>query len=264
MATPETPIRVGLSACLMHADPTRKLIFNGKPLIYAEQSMAHMVLRAGGIPFIIPTRPADSRIPSAEAIIEEIDALIMVGGVDMAPESYGEKPLKPEWSGDAVRDRYEIELVHAAIRLDRPLLGICRGQQVLNVALGGTLYQDINTQVPGSLVHRNAEIYDANAHEVAIEPSSDLARIYAAAQTRRINTVHHQAIKDLGKGLVVEARCPDDQVIEAVRLQDPRLYVRGVQWHPEFTPPASTDLLPAEPLIEDLLKAARERKNRRA
>ena len=125
----------------------------------------------------------------------------------------------------------------------------------------GTLYQDISTQIPGSLVHRNAETYDANAHEITLEAGSDLARIYKSAKTTRINSVHHQAIKDLGKDLVVEARSTKDHGIEAVRLNHPNLYVRAVQWHPEFTPPHTHDWLPAELLIEDLFKAARERKH---
>ncbi len=261
----EPLLKIGVSACLMHADPNRN-IFNGKPLLYAEQSMLHYILGAGGIPFMIPTRPpgtGNQTVPSLEDMLREVNGLILVGGVDMSPRSYGEEPLQPEWAGDPIRDAYEMELVRKAMELNKPILGICRGQQVINVTLGGTLYQDITFQVPGALVHRDAKIYDQNFHEIEIDAGSDLARIYAGTQARRINTVHHQAVKDLGKNLVVEAKSPEDGIIEALRYLPPQgaesLYVRGVQWHPEFMPPSDDSMLSPWPLIQDFFKAIRER-----
>ncbi len=263
-------LKIGVSACIMHADPSRN-IFNGKPLLYAEQSMLHYILRGGALPFLIPTRPADTGaaqlpttpVPTVEDMLREMDGLIMVGGVDMSPASYDEQPLKPQWSGDPIRDAYEMELVRKAMEMDKPVLGICRGHQVINVTLGGSLYQDITHQVPGTLVHRDAKIYDQNFHEVGLEHGSDLARIYAGVKSRRINSVHHQAVKDLGKHLVVEATSTTDGVIEALRYVPPGgkkgPYVRGVQWHPEFMVGSDDALMSPWPLIQDFFKAISER-----
>lgn len=279
-------LKVGVSSCMMHEDRAARItVFNGKPLYYAERSMIGMVLGAGAIPFLVP--PPESAPPliagrkptgaeaatpiSMEEIVSELDAVIIVGGVDMAPSSYGQTPLQPQWSGDAVRDRYEMELVRTAMKMDRPLLGICRGHQVLNVTLGGTLYQDIPTQVPGSLRHRDQESYDRNEHQLKIHPDSDLARIYGylgkGIDSVTINTVHHQAIQQLGKDLVVEAVSPVDGIIEAVRYAATgaagKTYARGVQWHPEFSTLIANQMDPW-PLIQDLLNAAHERKKARA
>jgi putative glutamine amidotransferase len=252
----------------MHADPVnRKNIFNGKPLLYAEQSMLHYLLGAGAVPFLIPTRPTASagypKVPTVQEILSEVEGVVIVGGVDMSPGNYGEPPLKPEWGGDPIRDAYEMELVRAALAMDKPVLGICRGMQVLNVTLGGSLYQDISTQVKTNLVHRDANIYDQNFHDLEIVPGSDLERVYKGDRRRKINTVHHQAIKDLGQGLVLEARCPVDGVTEAVRLehfggQGP--WARGIQWHPEFMVGGDDSLLDPWPIVKDFLMAVLERR----
>ncbi|MBL7714393.1 MAG: gamma-glutamyl-gamma-aminobutyrate hydrolase family protein [Bdellovibrionales bacterium] len=279
-------LKVGISACMMHEDRAARItVFNGKPLYYVEKSMLGMVHGAGAIPILVsvpesvpPAIPGRTAIPSSgtpklpaapatmEELVSELDAVIIVGGVDMSPGSYGQTPLQPQWSGDPIRDRYEMELIRTAMKLDRPVLGICRGHQVLNVTLGGTLYQDIQTQVPGSLRHRDQDSYDHNQHRLKIHPDSDLARIYADALLKPeiiINTVHHQAIRDLGKDLVVEAVCPDDGIIEAVRYNSAKTYARGVQWHPEFSTLIAGQMDPW-PLIQDLFKAATERKKSRA
>ncbi|MCC7440486.1 MAG: gamma-glutamyl-gamma-aminobutyrate hydrolase family protein [Bdellovibrionales bacterium] len=263
---------IGVSSCLMHADTTnRKNIFNGKPLLYAEQSMMHYLLGAGAIPFLIPTRPTASagypKVPSVQDILGQVQGVVIVGGVDMSPGNYGEAPLKPEWSGDPIRDAYEMELIRTALGMDKPVLGICRGYQVLNVTLGGSLYQDINTQVKGSLVHRDATIYDQNFHDLEIVPGSDFERLYRADKRRRINSVHHQAIKDLGQGLVVEARCPVDGIIEAVRLEHfggAGAWARGVQWHPEFMVGFDESLMSPWPIVEDFLQAVNDRRKPKA
>jgi len=172
--------------------------------------------------------------------VDSIDGLLLQGGVDMAPIHYGEEPLRPEWAGDAIRDGYEMELVRVCMELDRPVLGVCRGAQVLNVALGGSLYQDVETLHPERRVHRNWEIYDQHFHEVALEPGSRIEEWYAnAPQPARINSVHHQCLARLGRGLVVEARSMPDGVVEAVRYEAPpgspnTPFAYGVQWHPEF------------------------------
>lgn len=259
------PLRIGVSACMLHPDPVRP-IFKGKRLLYMEESMFHWLLAAGCVPSLIPSVPAGSEAQLSD-VVAAFDGILMSGGVDMAPQHYGELPLQPEWAGDALRDAYDIALVRTAIALDRPLFGVCRGLQVINVALGGSLLQDIATQHTGTLVHRDWEVYDKNQHDVAIEPGSGLAALYGPQVTRsRINSVHHQGIRRLGDGLQVEARCPDDGIIEAVRLQPvagKNPYVLAVQWHPEFQLAVETDLLPAAPLVAEFLTAARARRDAR-
>ena len=121
----------------------------------------------------------------------------------MSPESYGETPINPMWSGDKVRDRYEIELFHEFVTQGKPVFGICRGHQLINVALGGTLYQDIATQCANTANHRDPQKYDQHFHEVRILPQTWLARLYSDSNAKRINSIHHQAIK-IGTGQFLE------------------------------------------------------------
>ncbi len=217
--------RIAISACVMHEDRARP-VFHGKALYYVERSMAELVSARGALAYLIPPRTDGDYAAHAA----DFDGLVLAGGVDVAPGSYGEAPLRPEWSGDPVRDAYEIALLRAALAAHKPVLAICRGHQLLNVSLGGTLHQDIGTHVAGALVHRDAERYDQNEHEISIE--GGLATILGTTHGR-VNSVHHQAIKDLAPGLVVEARSVVDGVVEAVCAPD-HAWVRGVQWHPEF------------------------------
>jgi putative glutamine amidotransferase len=263
LSTPD-PLRIGVASCFFHADPKRP-IFKGKTLLYLEESLAHWLMAGGAIPMLLPT-PAAVR---PEALLGGVDALLLQGGSDVAPESYGETPMRPEWAGDRVRDRYETELVRAAMALDRPVLGICRGLQMLNVIFGGTLIQDIGTQCPGFLTHRDYERYDQLQHDISLEPDSWLAKAYPNRDRVRVNTVHHQAIKTLGGDLQIEARSVPDGLIEAVRYQAPSAqpeapWMYAVQWHPEFQDPADRSLLPTAPLREGFLAAAAERRRRRA
>jgi putative glutamine amidotransferase len=258
------PLRIGVASCFFHADPTRP-IFKGKTLLYLEESLAHWLMAGGALPQLLPTPVAGVR---ADDLLGGVDALVLQGGTDVAPASYGETPVRPEWAGDRVRDRYETELVRAAIALDRPVLGICRGLQMLNVIFGGSLIQDIGTQCPGFLTHREFERYDQLQHDVSMEPDSWLTRMHPGRARGRVNTVHHQAIKALGRGLQVEARSVPDGLIEAVRYEPapaekPAPWIYAVQWHPEFQDPADRSLLPTAPLRDRFLEAATERRSRR-
>jgi putative glutamine amidotransferase len=208
---------------------------------------------------MIPTLSADSAL-SLQALVGELDGLVLQGGADVAPETYGETAQRPEWSGDAIRDRYEISLVHEFEAQRKPVLGLCRGLQLLNVAYGGTLHQDIGTQVPGALVHRDWDIYDLNFHDIEILAGSGLARLYPGQKVAKVNSVHHQAIKDLGQGLQVEASSIRDGIIEAMRLSGDQ-YVVGVQWHPEFQDPQDATLLKTRPLLDEFILRAEQRKS---
>jgi len=180
---------------------------------------------------------------------------VLHGGADVWPGSYGETPLQERWSGDRNRDDYEIALVRAFAKAGKPVFGICRGLQLINVAFGGTLYQDIPTQRPQALTHRDAVAYDLNFHDLAVEPGSRLATLLADQLSRKINSVHHQGVKDLAANFVVEARCPADGMVEAIRHTG-AAWVAGVQWHPEFHKP-ELGTLNDEPILQDFLNAAR-------
>lgn len=251
-------LKIGVSSCFFHADPKRA-IFKGKTLVYTEQSLTHWIMSEDAVPFILPPPMAGGSVTFKD-IVHEMDGLVLSGGSDVSPRSYGETPLKPEWSGDDIRDVYEQDLVREFMNQRKPVLGVCRGAQLLNVAFGGTLFQDIATQIPESINHRNWDIYDQNFQSVDIVPGTKLAEIYSGKKSAKINSIHHQAIKNLGKGLVVEARTPQDSVIEAIRLNDPKQYVAAIQWHPEFHDPKDHTLLDSAPLLKDYLNAVRQRR----
>ncbi|HRP70262.1 MAG TPA: gamma-glutamyl-gamma-aminobutyrate hydrolase family protein [Turneriella sp.] len=243
-------LKIGISACFMHKDPTRA-IFKGKTLLYNEESLVHWAMRLGAMPLMVPSVVEGEGRVSLADYAYALDGLILHGGSDVAPEAYGEAPMKPEWKGDRVRDLYEIELFHEFKKLGKPILGVCRGAQVINVALGGSLYQDIETQVPDALNHRDWQRYDQNFHEIDIAPQSYLARLYGEGKFKT-NTIHHQALKTMGTNLVIEATSSEDGIVEAFKLKEPT-YVCGIQWHPEFHDEADRSLLSGDPLLKDFL-----------
>ncbi|TMG81028.1 MAG: gamma-glutamyl-gamma-aminobutyrate hydrolase family protein [Betaproteobacteria bacterium] len=252
-------LKIGISACFFHPDPQRA-VFKGKTLQYVEQEMAHWVMQKDAMALMIPSPEGDSRRPGSRVSVgdyaRELDGLVLMGGSDVSPESYGEKPLKPEWAGDRIRDDYEITLLRAFIAAGKPVLGVCRGAQVINVAQGGTLYQDLASQFRGALNHRNWDIYDANSHATAIVPGSGLARLYPGLTLTKTNSVHHQAAKVLGRDLVVEAWSEPDRVVEAIRWNGPS-YVFAVQWHPEFHDRNDSSFIDDTPILDDFLAHAR-------
>jgi putative glutamine amidotransferase len=232
-----------------------------RTLHYLEQSVAHWVMSGGAMPVMIPEVERDSLVQRSEVRLDwyahQLDGLVLQGGNDVAPESYGEAPQRPEWAGDRVRDRYEMELIQAFVDAGKPVFGICRGLQVLNVLFGGTLYQDITLQRPGARCHVDRAAYDRLHHAVDIEPGSTLARLYPGQPRIRVNSIHHQAIRDLAPGFTIEARSPDDGLIEAIRRTDGS-YVAAVQWHPEFHHHGRSDgLFDDAALLQDFLTAAR-------
>ena len=189
------------------------------------------ILHVGGEPRVL-----DLSMPVEQALAG-IDGLLLTGGADVAPARYGEAAHPTVEEAEPGRDEFEIALITAARQRDLPILAICRGVQVLNVACGGTLVQDIPSQIAGALAHSLAvpqhEPY-ALAHEVWIEKDSLLARLMGdrlADDTCEVNSRHHQAVKDVARGLRVTATAPDG-VIEAI--EDPAAaFCLGVQWHPE-------------------------------
>jgi putative glutamine amidotransferase len=251
-------LKIGISACFLHADPHRA-VFTGKTLQYVEQSIAHWVMSTGAMAVMIPspTGATQRGDVTLDHYAQWLDGLVLHGGSDVSPLSYGEQPLQEKWAGDKIRDEYEIDLVAAFERARKPVFGVCRGLQLLNVAYGGTLYQDIATQLPHAAQHRDASVYDRNFHNVAIRAGTKLAQLYPQGREFKVNSIHHQAIKDLAPGFVVEAVSPGDGIIEAIRRPEAdRPYLAAVQWHPEFHQPGS-DTIDDAALLDDFLAAAR-------
>lgn len=262
----ERPLRIGLSARLMHRVPA-ELGFRNKSLQYLEQSVAHWVISRGALAYMIPTIGAGAQASRLSIrmhdYVQELDGLVLQGGADVSPLSYGSTPLQPGWAGDRVRDLYEIELLWEFIIQGKPVLGICRGAQLLNVAFGGTLYQDLPTEMGTGERHRNEALYDEVVHPVELTTGGWLRDLYAGTEIATVNSIHHQAVQKLGKDMVVEAVSPADGVIEAIRWQGSGFAI-GVQWHPEFQDPDHAGLLPREPLMQAFLdEAARRRASRR-
>lgn len=252
--------KIGISACFFHADPARP-IFTGKTLQYIEQSVAHWLMGGGALPVMIPSPegPTQRSDVTLADYAQWLDGLVLMGGSDVWPGSYGEEPLKPQWSGDRIRDEYEIALAKAFVAAGKPVLGVCRGLQLLNVAFGGTLLQDIATQKPGALTHRDAALYDQNFHQIQFCAGTRLAGLYAGQQEAKVNSVHHQGIRDLAPDFIIEATAPADGMIEAVRWTGPS-FVAAVQWHPEFHDPKDASVLNDAALLQDYLAAvARKR-----
>jgi putative glutamine amidotransferase len=268
MATSPRPLLIGVSARIYYPGTHGALpgVFT-KTLHYLEQSVAHWVLGGHAMAVMIPAVTSDSIVERTDLDLHDyagaLDGLVLQGGNDVAPECYGETPLHPEWAGDAVRDRYEIELIGAFVEAGKPVFGICRGLQLLNVMFGGTLWQDIPTQCPGARAHRVLGRYEKNFHAIEIEPGSRLAGLYPGVWQALTNSIHHQGVKDLAPGFVVEARCPDDGTIEAIRREGAG-FVAAVQWHPEFHAPASPDNFDDSALLQDFLAACRAAKASRA
>lgn len=250
--------KIGISACFMHADAARP-VFSSKTLQFVEQSIAHWVMSTGALAVMIPSPTGATQRGDVTLAhyAHWLDGLVLHGGADVSPLSYGEQPLQERWAGDKIRDEYEIDLVAAFERHGKPVFGVCRGLQLLNVAFGGTLYQDIATQIPEALRHRDPVSYDLNFHTVDLVPGSRLAGLYPGTRRVKVNSIHHQAIKDLAPGFVVEATSNQDGLVEAIRRTDSgKPYLAAVQWHPEFHQPGAQTIDDAA-LLADFLDAAR-------
>ncbi len=211
-----------------HSPATDSRTFaKGVDIYYLNDVYIRYMERAGCLFFGLPT--TEQRRLSRD-YIRNLDGLLLTGGNDVFAGAYGETPLSDQWQHDAPRTLFEIELIHQALEQKKPILGICRGFQMLNVALGGSLYQDIASQRPDSLQHRSLNKPVWNDHPVRIQQGSLLHRVLGRSECR-VNTSHHQAVKQPASSLTPVAWAPDG-VIEGLESPD-HPFVLGVQWHPE-------------------------------
>ena len=183
---------------------------------------------AGLIPLIVPPL---SRADAAAAILDTVSGLVLTGGEDVDPARYGENRHEKVRSVNAARDATEASLIEQAKARGKPVLAICRGIQILNVALGGTLVQDIPSQIGTAIAHDEDTARDARSHEISIEPGSLIARA-VGAEGVTVNSFHHQSVDRVADGMRVTARSPDG-VIEGMESTDANWWVMAVQWHPE-------------------------------
>jgi putative glutamine amidotransferase len=190
------------------------------------------VADAGGAPVMIPLLDLDEA--SLRAVYDRLDGLMIPGGVDMDPHAFGEERSVHLGRTDIARDAVELTLTRWAIEEKKPLLGLCRGSQVINVAMGGSLYQDIEAEYPGAIKHdyfpTAGYSRDHLAHPIEITPGSRLAEILERRDLN-VNSMHHQGVKQLARGLVSSAVAPDG-LIEGIESANGHFMV-GVQWHPE-------------------------------
>jgi putative glutamine amidotransferase len=231
MSKSDSPI-IGITADFAEGDAQAKR----EPALFLAQRYYRAVEQAGALPFILPPISSAAAIRQA---LGRLDGLIISGGgFDIHPSYYGEKPLEQLGVVKAQRTEFELAITAAALKEDLPLLGICGGEQALNVVLGGSLYQDIKTQVPSAAEHEQSKKKTYVGHFVKIPNGTQLRAI---VQRRRIevNTTHHQAVRQLGKGLVINA-VADDGIIEGIESTRHRFAI-GVQWHPEVLAPRRID-----------------------
>jgi putative glutamine amidotransferase len=191
-----------------------------------DRSYIEAVQAAGGIPVLLPIDQDPQR---SQELLHRLDGLLLPGGGDVDPQYYGQQPRTTLRSVDAERDAFELALSRMALERGIPLLAICRGLQVLNVALGGTLHQHLEA-FPGTPLSHDNPLDSPARHPVEVSPDSLLAKLLGAG-SHRVNSHHHQAIDRLAQGLRVTARAPDG-VIEAVEVQR-HPFALAVQWHPE-------------------------------
>jgi putative glutamine amidotransferase len=228
---PSTRPRIGLT---LDAEPPGG--YSQLPWYAIRANYCEAIVRAGGLPIPLP-----HEIELADAYVELLDGLVVTGGAfDLDPQLYGATSRHVTVTTKDRRTAFELAVTRAALERDRPLLGICGGQQLLNVALGGDLIQHIPDAVPGCLAHEQPNPRTEPGHSVEVAAGSRLHAIGGATRLE-VNSAHHQAAGAVGAGVVVSARAPDG-VVEAIEMADRRFCI-GVQWHPEDRISAADDAL---------------------
>ncbi|NRO35986.1 putative glutamine amidotransferase [Lactobacillus helveticus] len=202
-------------------------IFPGYHRSYVNEDYVDSVVQNGGVPYIIPFTENDEVI---KAQLDNVQGLILSGGHDVDPHQYGEEPLQKIGATWSARDHFDMRLLKLAEENGIPVLGICRGAQIINVAHGGTLYQDLSYRKELTLKHMQGHTPDLPTHGMKVKADSKLAQILGKTEFR-VNSFHHQLIKDVAPDLIASATAPDG-VVEG--LENKAGNVIAVQWHPEM------------------------------
>ena len=210
---------------LIHSTPT----FNGNQVSYTPQGFVNGVQRAGGVPFILPIGPADL----AGTYVSHIDKLLLAGGQDVSPDHYGEEPHVKLEETNRNRDTFELALIEEALKQKKPIFAVCRGMQLLIVALKGTLYQDLSQYEGWQVKHVQLPTApEFPTHSISTQANSILGNLIG--EKKMVNSYHHQAVRDLAPSLVATAWSTDG-LVEGVEAAQAEQRLLGVQWHPELT-----------------------------
>ena len=209
---------------------------------------AKAIWAAGGEAILLPCNPDKSNV---KQVVSMLDGLLAPGGHDADPALYGEEIQENCGTFTRYEDEYDMELVKEAVAQGKPVLGICRGMQIINVLCGGTLYQDIPTQCSKEIVHTRVVPDEEKFHTVNVEEESYLAKVLGVTEAVKVNTSHHQAVKDIADGFKVTAKAPDG-IIEAMENEDASILC--VQWHPERL----QDMEIYQKLIKDFVNRCRK------
>lgn len=202
--------------------------FSGYRRSYVNQDYVEAILRAGGIPFIIPF---NEDLESTREMVEQVDGIILSGGHDVDPHNYGEEPLLKIGEVFPERDAFDMEIYKTAIELKKPIFGICRGYQIINVVNGGSLYQDLFYADFVKLKHNQGDNPSQATHFVELEEGTFLRNILG--EEYKVNSFHHQIVKDIASGFKIVAKSSDG-VVESIEKITEDCFVVGVQWHPEM------------------------------
>jgi putative glutamine amidotransferase len=235
-----------IAIVLDHCEDSAELKYSPRPWYALRHDYSSLVARLGAMPILIPYE---------QHLIDDVlaiaDGLLVPGGdLDIDPACYGQQIMFPNVKPNKPRSKYEVELVKRAIDQKMPFLGICFGMQSLNVALGGTLIQDIELQIPNNVGHSKKKNGEYNHHPIFIAKNTKLYNIAGEKSEWQINSHHHQAVDRLGAGLIVSAKTPDG-VVEAIEVED-HPFALGVEWHPEYQ-----ESVLDEAIFGEFIKAAR-------
>ncbi len=223
------------------------------PWYSLRRQYASIVEKNGGIPLFLPFEAYKDETVS---ILNLIDGLLIPGGdLDVPPSMYNEE-IKYNTNPCFERCKFESKLIVAALQKDMPLLGICHGMQLLNVLLGGSLFQDIEHQIPNAINHKQQMVRTKSYHNILVKKESLLAKILKE-DTFAVNSNHRQAINKLGEGIVISAKCIEDGVIEAIESTH-HSFVLGLEWHPEIEASAKQD----NQIFASFINAAKEFKRK--